>query len=115
MEGTRFTLEVRPILPEPLIRLGELAENLLYSWDRGVRGLFFRLDRRLWESCGHNPKLFLRRVDQLILDAAAQDRVYMEDFTRVLTTYDNYLQGKARPNVTNLLDQDKDLVAYFCA
>ncbi|MEE8428454.1 MAG: DUF3417 domain-containing protein, partial [Gammaproteobacteria bacterium] len=86
MEGTRFTLEVRPILPDQLARLAELAEDLLYTWERGVRSLFYRLDRQLWENCGHSPKVFLRRVAQERLDDAVRDRVYMEDFTRVLTT-----------------------------
>ena len=56
MTGTRYTLEINPILPARLKRLPELANDLLYSWDRQVRGLFFRLDRELWESCGHNPR-----------------------------------------------------------
>ncbi|MEE8343308.1 MAG: alpha-glucan family phosphorylase, partial [Gammaproteobacteria bacterium] len=115
MEGTRFTLEVRPNLPDQLARLAELAEDLLYTWDRGVRGLFYRLDRQLWENCGHSPKVFLRRVAQERLDDAVRDRVYMEDFTRVLTTYDNYLQAQPLSDITKLLDHDKDLVAYFCA
>ena len=79
MSGTRFTLEVQPVLPARLARLAELANDLLYSWERQVRGLFFRLDRELWEACGHNPKVFLRRVAQQRLDDAVDDRVYMEE------------------------------------
>jgi len=44
MSGTRFALEVQPRIPQELVRLEELANDLLYSWDRSVRSLFFRLD-----------------------------------------------------------------------
>ena len=75
MIGTRFTLEIQPTIPERLKRLEELANDLLYSWDRQVRSLFFRLDRELWEACGHNPKVFLRRVSQEKLEQALEDHL----------------------------------------
>jgi starch phosphorylase len=115
MNGTRFTLEVQPILPERLQRLQELANDLFYSWDREVRGLFFRLDRQLWDECGHNPKLFLRRVSQKKLDRAAQDNVFVEDFNRVLSSYDTYRQERYRSGLEEYLDPESDLIAYFCA
>ena len=77
MPGTRFSLEVQPQSPEKLQRLAELSNDLLYSWDRSVRALFFRLDPALWVSSGHNPKVFLSRIAQQRLDEAADDRVYM--------------------------------------
>jgi len=115
MTGTRYTLEVQPVIPSRLARLSELANDLLYSWDRHVRGLFFRLDRELWDRCGHNPKVFLRRVAQHRLDEAAEDRVYMEEYNRVLSVYDTYHQETMRSDITELLDPETDLVAYFCA
>ena len=115
MPGTRYTLEVQPIIPQRLKRLQELANDLLYSWDREVRGLFFRLDRDLWESCGHNPKVFLRRVAQKRLNTAAEDRVFVEDFNRVLSVYDTYHQERAQADILQYLDPKEDLVAYFCA
>ncbi|MCG6975529.1 MAG: alpha-glucan family phosphorylase [Acidiferrobacterales bacterium] len=115
MSATRFTFEVQPRIPKRLARLQELANDLLYSWDRQVRGLFFRLDRELWDACGHNPKLFLRRVSQEILDEAAKDRIFMEDYNRALTVYDVYLSQTMRSEVSGHLDPEKDLIAYFCA
>ena len=52
------------------------------SWDREVRGLFYRLDPELWEACGHNPKVFLRRISQKKLERASQDNVFVEDYNR---------------------------------
>ena len=115
MTGTRFTLEVQPVIPPRLSRLSELANDLLYSWDRQVRGLFFRLDRVLWEASRHNPKVFLRRVSQHRLEEAAEDRIFMEDYNRVLSSYDTYHQEVERNDLVRLLDPKKDLVAYFCA
>jgi starch phosphorylase len=115
MNRTHFTLEVQPKIPAKLARLQELANDLLYSWDRLVRGLFFRLDRDLWESCGHNPKLFLRRVAQDKLEGAAEDRIFMEDYNRVVSAYDTYHAEPMRGSIADLLDPSKDLIAYFCA
>jgi starch phosphorylase len=53
---------------------------MLYSWDRGIRGLFFRLDPELWETTGHNPKVFLRQASQERIERAAKDNVYIENY-----------------------------------
>lgn len=115
MTGTRFSLEVQPTIPEPLERLPELANDLMYSWDRGVRSLFFRLDRKVWEACGHNPKVFLRRVSQERLERAAHDRGFIEDYNRVLTSYDIYHREGMRSEMEPILDSERDLIGYFCA
>jgi len=113
--GTRYSLEVQPEIPVRLSRLNELANDLLYSWDRQVRGLFYRLDSTLWDQCGHNPKVFLRRVSQQTLNNATEDRVYMEEYNRVLSVYDTYHQESMRTGVEALLDPKQDVIAYFCA
>jgi len=114
MTGTKFFLEVQPQIPSQLSRLEELANDLLYSWDRNVRALFYRLDRELWQPCGHSPKVFLRRISQQRLEHAVQDQVFMEDYNRVLSVYDMYLQKHSK-NKHAELDENTDLVAYFCA
>jgi len=115
MAGTRFSLEVQARIPKRLERLKELANDLLYSWDRDARGLFYRLDNELWDSSGHNPKVFLRRINQDKLDHASEDRVFMQDFSRVLSSYDSYLEEDTNSAVNDYLSPGKDLIAYFCA
>ena len=115
MPGTRFVLEVQPSIPEPLKRLEELSNDLLYSWDRQVRRLFTRLDRDLWGSCGHNPKTFLRRISQQRLEAAVDDRVFMEDFQRVLSAYDTYQEQCMHTGLEKHISPETDQIAYFCA
>ncbi len=115
MAGKRFSLEVQPHVPERLNRLNELANDLLYSWDRQVRGLFYHLDSTLWSECRHSPKVFMRRISQARLEQVAEDRIFMEDYERVLSAYDIYHQKNRHPSVSSLLDNEQDLVAYFCA
>ncbi len=113
--ATEFRLEAHPVIPETLERLEELANDLFYSWDHGVRGLFARIDLRLWQKVEHNPKLFLRRVAQDRLDEAAEDRAFLSKYRQVLSSYDGYLEAGPGPEVTAMLDPEKTLVAYFCA
>ncbi|MCC5810858.1 MAG: alpha-glucan family phosphorylase [Ectothiorhodospiraceae bacterium] len=116
MPTNEYTLEVRPQLPAALSQLGRLADNLFYSWDRRVRGLFFRMDPVLWKRCGHNPKVFLRRVSQSRVDQLARDREFMLQYQDVLAAFYAYVEpGPDRPgNEIPEFDPGRDLVAYFC-
>src|SRR5215217_5457134 len=49
----RFT--VRPVLPDGLHALGELAGNLRWSWHPPTQDLFASIDEVLWERSGHDP------------------------------------------------------------
>lgn len=114
-KATEFRLEARPYLPEALERLDELANDLFYSWDNGVRSLFARIDLQLWQKVEHNPKLFLRRVAQESLDEAAEDRAFLGEYRRVLSSYDAYLEAAPVSEVADKLNPGEALVAYFCA
>ncbi len=111
---TSFSLEVNPRIPRRLARLEELASNLWYSWDRPARTLFSRLHTGLWDAVGHNPKAFLKRVDEQKLLDAADDPVFLGNFNRVLSNYDTYHNEPLRRNGSEWL-RSSDLVAYFCA
>lgn len=111
---TVFHLEVNPKIPRRLIRLEELANNLWYSWDRPTRTLFARLHPGLWDAVGHNPKAFLKRVDEKLLAEAAEDPVFLASYNHILSAYDSYHSEPVRRNGPSGLGPD-DLVAYFCA
>ena len=115
MNETIYELEVRPHIPKELSGLIELSNNLHYSWDRNARGLFYRLDHQLWEQCDHSPKVFLRRVSQRILEAAIQDNVFMEEYSRVMSSFNSYLAKILHHEIDDYLDTDNDLIAYFCS
>lgn len=110
---TAFTITVNPKIPPRLKRLQELADNLWYSWDRATRMLFSRLDPHLWEAVGHNPKAFLKRVDESTLLEATEDRVFLATYNSILSTYDSYHDESSSQNNTERLGA-QDQVAYFC-
>jgi starch phosphorylase len=100
-------LEVTPVLPEPLLRLPELAANLFFGWHRPTRALFEDLDPELWKQAEGNPRLLLRCVSQEALDRAAGDPEYLGRYHQALRAFDEYVSA---PSLA-----DAPLVAYFCA
>ena len=114
MTNKLFKIEFQPKIPVELEKLEELANDLYYSWNAETRILFRRLDRDLWDKCNHNPKLFLRRVAQQKLDEAANDNNYMEDYSRVLSSYDAYKNLEMHPSFAKKFDAENDLIAYLC-
>lgn len=115
MNNSKYSLEVKPKIPDKIAGLKLFSENLLYSWQGSIRELFALLDRPLWLACKQNPKLFLRRVDEQLLNAAAQNDAYLEKYNQVLDWSKNYCQAKVgRPDLSQQLP-DKTLIAYFCA
>jgi len=115
MPGSLYSLEVQPNIPPALACLHDFANNLYYSWSRKVRGLFYRMDAKLWEACGHNPKIFLRRVAQERVDAALADPTYMFDLEETRAQFERYLSDPPHPEIAAHLDPQGDLIAYFCA
>jgi starch phosphorylase len=114
-KGTHFSIEIQPVLPEQFARLPELANDLYYSWNHTVRGLFRHLDGDCWNACSHNPKVFLRRLRQHKIDAAARDPILLAEYRQALSNYDTYLEQKPTISIDEHLDHDTDLVAYFSA
>ncbi len=114
MSPTRFPVEVNPALPAPLARLAELATNLRFSWHRPTRRLFSTLDSELWRAVGGNPRVFLRCVDQALLEQAAADPAYLENYRKVLSGYDAY-HSESTAGSGNGESGPDELIAYFCA
>lgn len=115
MTCTLYSLEVQPVIPAELHCLQEFSNNLAYSWSRKIRGLFYRMDADLWAACGHNPKVFLRRVSQERVNEALADPSYMYDLEEARTQALRYLADPIHEQLAPKLDPNKDLIAYFCA
>ena len=71
-----FALTI-PALPEPLKPLLDIAQNLWWTWQPEAVGLFWRIDRDLWQSTRHNPIALLGRCAQDRLDELAADDAYV--------------------------------------
>ena len=78
-------------LPDQISRLGELAYNLWWVWEKEAQKLFTLIDEHLWEETYHNPVLFLRQVERSHLNAVTYDLFYMETYQRVMNKFDNYM------------------------
>ena len=89
------TFTVAPSLPAPIARLQELAYNLRWTWDSDTRELFVRLDRRLWEQCGHNPVRMLGLLSRRQLEEAASDEGFLGHYAEVCRRFDAYLQARS--------------------
>src|SRR3954471_20690988 len=72
----RFT--VRPVLPTALSALGDLANNLRWSWHPPTQDVFAAVDAELWESTGRDPVKLLGAVGKARFDALAADPAFCE-------------------------------------
>ena len=54
-------------------KLSEIANNLWWSWQRDVAGIFRTIDPALWTDVSHNPILLLREYTPERLEARARD------------------------------------------
>jgi starch phosphorylase len=112
MSSSVFALQVSPSIPRPLQRLDDLAKNFWFSWNPALGQLFRTLDPILWRKVEGSPRQFLRSVDQGILDRAATDASFIDEYRRILASFDDYLGTK--PAAYEGLERS-DLIAYFCA
>ncbi|MGK5531338.1 alpha-glucan family phosphorylase [Streptomyces sp. URMC 129] len=68
---------VRPVLPDPLRPLQELAFNLRWSWHPETRELLRAVDPDSWQACGEDPVRLLGSVSADRLAALAADRGFL--------------------------------------
>jgi glycogen phosphorylase len=87
----RFT--VRPVLPEPLHALGELAGNLRWSWHPETQDLFASVDATKWEKSGRDPVRFLGAVPARRLDELAADQDFLTRLADARANLERYMTG----------------------
>jgi starch phosphorylase len=101
------------MLPERISRLGELANNLWWSWHPEARAVFRSLDYPLWRISGHNPVRQLSESSPDKLQAAAKDPAFVKLYDSVMSAFDVDMSGGDTwfaANHPNLLPGP---VAYF--
>jgi starch phosphorylase len=101
-------------LPNELAALSPLSMNFAWSWLPGGGELFRDLSPRLWDECEQNPRLLLKRVDDLILRQWAADSDYIGRLTRFEQRLQQYLLGSGVELRVTEIDTSP-AVAYFCA
>ncbi|MEO9323558.1 alpha-glucan family phosphorylase [Nocardioides sp. C4-1] len=85
----RFT--VRPVLPEALAPLGELAGNLRWSWHPETQDVFAEVDPDLWESTDRDPVRLLGAVGRERFDELAADEGFLDRLRAARADLEHYL------------------------
>jgi len=109
------TFSVVPSLPQPVESLRDIAHNLRWCWSHESVELFRRLDRDLWETCGHNPVLLLGSIEQEKLNQAADDDAFLAHLQRVRSSLEHYLAGESTWFRRTYNGGNPPLIAYFSA
>ena len=102
-----------PNLPQRLIGLGELAENLWWGWHPSARMLFKMLDRQAWKESGHNPDKMLKELPKETLDSKAEDPEYLRHYDMVLSRFRRDLEEEDYPFLEKDHNQKMHSIAYF--
>jgi len=102
-------------LPQHINGLGELAENLWWSWQPAARMLFKTLDRQAWKESVHNPDKMLKELPREIFDRAVADEHYLRNYDVVMSQFKKYVETKGCPFLPDLPDAENFSIAYFSA
>ena len=102
-------------LPERIAGLGELAENLWWSWHPAARMLYKMLNRRRWKESIHNPDKMLREMPAQLLLAASRDKEFLAHYDSVLSQFRQYMEVKACSLLREDCPRDAPVIAYFSA
>jgi glycogen phosphorylase len=74
-------------LPERIAGLGELADNLWWSWHPEARQLFKVLNRQVWKESTHNPVRTLRDLGKEDLEGMVNDPEFLRLYDAVLAKF----------------------------
>lgn len=109
-------ISVKPVLPDALNRLDELAFNLYWSWLPGAFELFERLDPAIWSATNHNPVLLLAEANQARLNEAAHSEAFLAQYRAVMDAFDRYLNDAAGTWFQrHHPERQSQVIAYFSA
>ncbi|MFJ2260681.1 alpha-glucan family phosphorylase [Streptomyces sp. NPDC087844] len=87
----RFT--VRPVLPEALHPLSDLARNLRWSWHAETRDLFQSVDPERWTASGCDPVRLLGSVSSGRLAQLSGDRRFLRRLAAAADDLHDYVTG----------------------
>jgi glycogen phosphorylase len=79
------------VLPEALAPLGELVDNLRWSWHPPAQELFAAVDPELWEAVRHDPVRLLGEVPPERLQALSADTSFLNKIRSAYQDLQRYL------------------------
>ncbi len=108
-------ITVNSQLPKRISALGEIANNLWWSWNVEFLGLFREIDSDLWETVEKNPTKFLKLVSQEKLENAANNAEFLRRYDKISKDFEDYMNSKSTWFSRNYPDNANDVIAYFSA
>ena len=106
---------VNPQLPKSIEKLGEISENLWWSWNTEFLKIFKEIDIDLWEQCNKNPVKFLRLVDQEKLERASTDPEILKNYRINVDNFESYMKSRTTWFSKQYPENKDDIIAYFSA
>ncbi|MFH1215154.1 MAG: alpha-glucan family phosphorylase [Pseudomonadota bacterium] len=104
-----------PNLPLSLSGLGDLAENLWWSWHPAARAVFKMISRQAWKESTHNPDKMLRDVSRQELEAAATNPDYKRRYDLVMSRFRKYMTKQGCSLFPEEYNSADTKVVYFSA
>ena len=104
---------VNPQLPKSIEKLGEISENLWWSWNTEFLKIFKEIDIDLWEQCNKNPVKFLRLVDQEKLERASTDPEILRNYRVNVDNFESYMKSRTTWFSKQYPENKDDVIAYF--
>ena len=106
---------VNPQLPKSIEKLGEISENLWWSWNTEFLKIFKEIDIDLWEQCNKNPVKFLRLVDQEKLERASTDPEILRNYRVNVDNFESYMKSRTTWFSKQYPENKDNVIAYFSA
>ncbi len=100
---------MRPVLPEALAPLAELAANLRWSWHPETHDLFAEVEPALWEA-GHDPVRVIGGVSRERLAELAGDEAFL---TRLKSVHESLRRYLADDRWYQRREDVPRVIAYF--
>lgn len=100
-------------LPKSLNRLGELAYNLWWTWEKDCQRMYREIDFDLWEKTYHNPVKFLRQVERTRINEMQYDLHFIEKYHDIIASFDEYMAAKKTWFNETYPKKKDDIVAYL--
>ena len=102
-------------LPQNLIRLAELSQNLWWSWTLEARQLFELIDPTLWYFTHHNPVRLLQEVKPERFQQLVHDPMFVRHYSAVMKSFDEYRLGNGTWYGKKYGHPKSPSIAYFSA
>ena len=100
-------------LPKQLKRLGELAYNLWWTWEKDCQRMYRDIDFDLWEKTYHNPVKFLRQVERSRINEMQNDLHFMKKYNDIIEEFEKYVKSENTWFNITYPKKKNELVAYL--